>query len=306
MKLTMILVAAVLAVTAAGAQGQEAPPDVQVPPVRIQPPPIEDLLATRAESVVAVKFVLKVQMTMMGESRDREQNSETRGVLIDEKGLILTPNSAFDGGMPAGLMRMLGEELEMKGTPVDIRVLFGNEEEEYEALLVARDSNLGIAFVQIVDLKGREVTPVNLEDGAPVRIGEDLYGVTRLGRGFDCAAAIGRLFVIARIEKPRKMWAVSGEFASDGAVVYNRFGHPVGIFSIQTASEGVTLDEEMGPFAAAEIGESLLSAVLPLSEVARTIKAAGERAAEAMEKYREAKAGKDGDEKTETPDEGDE
>jgi hypothetical protein len=212
-------------------------------------------------------------------------------------------NSAFEGGMPAGLMRMLGEGVEIKATPTDIRVLFGNEVEEYDAQLVARDSNLGLAFVQILDLKGREVKPVDLSTGRMVEIGQELVGVTRLPRGFDCAPAIGTLMVRAGIEKPRKMWAVSGEFGAAGHVVFDRLGQPVGILSIQSASEGVSGGgDEMDILGMADAAQNLLPVVLPLEEARRSLDAAKKRADEALEEYRESQE-EEGGEKEKSPDE---
>ena len=111
----------------------------------------------KAVSVVSIKFVLNIQCSMGGRSLDHEVNREVRGVIIDETGLILTANSHFDAIRMIGIPRRFRSQVDIKSTPSDIRVLFGNEEDEFEAALVARDTNLDLAFLQILDLKDRKV-----------------------------------------------------------------------------------------------------------------------------------------------------
>jgi len=262
----------------------------------------EKLLAAKADTVVNLKFVLKMQITMQGQTRDQEQNSEVRGVLIGDSGLVLTSNTNF-GGIPESVRRQYN--LEVKATPVELKILFSNEVEEYDAQLVARDSNLNLAFVQILDLKGREVKGVDLRTGVEPRVGREIIGVSRMSRGFDCAPVVGRLFVTAKIEKPRAMWAVNGNFSALAHPVYNQEGQLVGILSIQEGSEGVSGGGMMGGG-----NQNLLPVVLPLSDVVRSLKQAEERAAEALEAYAEAgeddEAGEAGDAEEGSHEDGDE
>ncbi|MHC4469550.1 MAG: S1 family peptidase [Planctomycetota bacterium] len=227
------------------------------------------LMASKAPSIVSVKFVLKIQMSFMGQSRDQERNSEVRGVLVNDTGLVLTSNSHFDPG--SAIPRQMRSQVEIKGTPTELKVLFGNEEEEYEGQIVARDSNLSLAFVQVLDLKDRKVTSVDLAAGGEIALGQELFGVGRLPRGFDCAPTIGRAFVSAKVEKPRTMWAISGSFSAVGLPVFDKSARPVGIVSMQHGSEGVDEGAAVRPF------------LLPLATVLRTMKAAETRAAEALE-----------------------
>ncbi len=249
----------------------------------------EKLLAAKADTVVNLKFVLKLQITMQGQSRDQEQNMEVRGVLIGDQGLVLTSNTNF-GGIPESVRRQYN--LEVKATPVELKILFGNEVEEYDAQLVARDSNLNLAFVQILDLKGREVKGVDLRTGVEPVVGREVIGVSRMSRGFDCAPSVGRLFVTAKVEKPRAMWAVNGSFSGLAHPVYNNDGQIVGILSIQEGSEGVS--EGGGMMGGGN--QNLLPVILPLTDVVRSLKQAEERAAEALETYAEEGEDEEGEE----------
>jgi hypothetical protein len=258
-------VALLLAAPFAGAQEAEQTPH-------------QKILAAKADTIVNLKFVLKMQISMQGQSRDQEQNMEVRGVLVGDSGLVLTSNVNF-GGIPESVRRRMG--IEVKATPVEMKVLFGNEVEEYDAQLVARDSNLSLAFVQILDLKGREVKGVDLRTGVDPEVGGELVGVTRMPRGFDCAPQLGRLFVTAKVEKPRAMWAVSGDFNGIAHPIYNLLGELVGVLSVQEGSEGVADGGGMMG------GNGMLPVILPIADVVRSLKMAEERAAEALENYAE-------------------
>ncbi len=244
----------------------------------------EKILAAKADTVVNLKFVLKLQIIVQGQSRDQEQNMEVRGVLIGDSGLVLTSNMNF-GGIPESVRRQYN--LEVKATPVELKILFGNEVEEYDAQLVARDSNLNLAFVQILDMKGRKVKGVDLRTGVEPRIGRELIGVTRMSRGFDCAPSVGRLFVTAKVEKPRVMWAVNGSFSEIAHPVYNIAGELAGILSIQEGSEGVS----QGGGMMGGGNNNIRPVILPLSDVVRSLKQAEKRAAEALETYAEDNEG---------------
>lgn len=243
--------------------------------------PWELRLAEKSPSVVMIRFVLKLQM----QGQEREINGEVPGVLVGRDGLVLTSNSHFDptANLPA---RMRGQA-EIKATPVDINVLFGNEEEEHKAVIVARDSNLGLAFLQIRDLGDRDVKPVELRIGADPALGEELWGASRMSRGFDCAPVMGRLYINGKLEKPRRMWSFAGEHPGVGLPVFHLDGTPAGVISRQEPSEGVAGRPEAR------------FVVLPLEDVVRSLTLAEERAAEALENAEPEPEDKPADEGTE-------
>ena len=183
------------------------------------------------------------------------------------------------------MSRQMRGQMEVKGTPSDLKVLFGSEEEEFEAQLVARDSILDLAFVQILALGEKAVKPVDLRIGAEPALGQELYGVSRMSRGFDCCPAVARLFVSAALTKPRRMWAASGQLPALGLPVFNHDGLPVAIVSMQKASSGV---EAQGarpqPF------------LLPLEDVLKSFEMAALRAAEAVEEASDPEDDESGEE----------
>ncbi|MCU0726063.1 MAG: hypothetical protein MUE73_09785 [Planctomycetes bacterium] len=230
----------------------------------------DEVLARMVEPVVFLRYVLKVQVTMGGQSREQERSMEVAGVMVTGEGLVMTANSNFDpsGSLPRGMRG----EVQIKGTPADIKILFGNEEEEYEAQLAAVDSVLGLAYVQILDLKDRKPKHVDLAPAAVPALGDDLLSFGRLSREFDCAPVLGRMYVRGKVEKPREMWVVSGEGAAPGLPIFAADLRPVGVMVLQSGSSGVEGGGGNRPF------------LLPLTSVERSLKAAREKAGELLAK----------------------
>jgi S1-C subfamily serine protease len=258
-----MVVLAVAAMLTAPAQAQE----------ETKKPDWKKLLADKAESVVSVKFVIQVKIIVRGQvMQEMEQNQEVRATLINEKGLMVASNSNFSPRSPDRRFTIEA------GAPREIKTLFGNEEKEYETVIVAKDTKLDLAFLQILDLGDRKVSHVALTGEKEPSVGQELFAVGRLSRGFDCAPLLGRLDVTGEVEKPRRMWSIYGNIAGGvGMPVYDLDGDAVGLVSFQQGSEGVGgRGEQMRPF------------VLPLKTLKAQLKMAEERAAEALEEAADA------------------
>jgi hypothetical protein len=235
-----------------------------VPALAEPPPTLEAHLARRAPAIVTVKVVLR--------SGQREGTREVHGTVVDPTGLVLVSSSTLASG---------------NRTPTRLHVIFGNDPKENPAVLVARDSALGLAYLQVLDAK--DLAAVDLSKGAAARVGQDLFGVTRSERTFDFTPKIARLYVTGRLEKPRPLWDFAGDFFELGLPVFDlASGAPVGVIVDQTAPSGV----DSG-------GEESEIFVLPLDAVARSAAAAKERVPEAVER-----AKKEPEEPAEAPKEG--
>jgi hypothetical protein len=247
----------------------------------------ETLLASKAPAVVAVKVV--VQATAGGKTE--ESNQEARGILVDATGLVMVGNEDLEGKMGFLKTMMKAQGVELTTSPSDVKILFGSESKEHPAVLVARDSTIGLAFVQILDLEGHAVEPVDLSKGAAPAIGQAVFGITRKSRGFDCAPTIDRLVVNGKVDKPRALWSVAGTFAGTGLPVFDAEGRPVGVYSHQKGSEGVDDDASGGGLLAAlSGGAGEGSALLPLDAVLKSLEAARKRIPEAVAKAKAAAA----------------
>lgn len=149
-------------------------------------------LDAKAASVVVLKLVTKI-----GEF---ENASERMGTLVDPSGVVMTTGLGNTrGGAKVAL--------------VSARVVFPGDEKEYDAILGAFDSRLGLAFFRIKDTTGRAIAPVNPADAGEVKVGDELFGVSRLEDGFDYAPYYGTVKIVGQVKKPRDMWLPSGAWA---------------------------------------------------------------------------------------------
>ncbi|MHC4598969.1 MAG: serine protease family protein [Planctomycetota bacterium] len=189
-----------------------------------------DLLKAKAPALVSVKFVVKI--SIMG--RSNEMGREATGVLVDTVGLVMVSNTELGGGMG---FRMRGGG-SVKPQASNFKVIFPGEEEEYDAILGATDSKLNLAFIRIRDLGEKKVTCVEFAQAEKLKIGQELVGVERFGKGFDYAPHFTRVLVSGEIEQPRTMYSVSGDRVAQGLPLFDKSGKVVGALASQSGAEG--------------------------------------------------------------------
>src|SRR5262249_12510181 len=148
---------------------------------------------------------------------------------------------------------------------------------EWDAVVVARDSNLGLSFVQVVDADAKPPAVADLAKSGETGIGQPLFVVSRKPRGYDCAPVFQRIFVTGKVEKPRAMLAVSGGSQQTGLPAYDLTGNVLGVLATQSGSEGV------------EGSVSSETFLLPLDTVRRAIDLVKKRVPEVLEKARASK-----------------
>ena len=246
----------------------------------------QKLIAQKAGPVVSVKFVLRIKISMAGQAgRERENNASAAGVVVDASGLVMLQAAAFNlrMGLPRGMMR----QMDITAVPSNIRVIFPGDTREYPAVLGAKDSKLGLAFVLIKDLGEKKVLAADLETTVEPKVGQTLYGVTRLEQGFDYAPVCSRVKVSGAVTKPRTMWVVEDARDQVGMPLYDETGAVAGIVVRQ---EGVGEDAGTLPF------------LLPLTVAKPTIAGALKKAKEELERILDEEA--EAEAKPEPADEG--
>lgn len=246
---------------------------------------LANLLDRVAPSVVTVKVVIKTEINMMGQTQNEEQRSELQGVVVDASGLIMISNAEISAdrmkeAMGAGPFG----ELDLKMTPSDFKVIFGNEEKEYQAFLVATDTKLDLAFVQVEDLGDAKPVPVVFGEEAQGAVGDTIVSVSRLQKGYDYAPYFSTGRISGMIQKPRTAWIVDGSVGSYGLPIFTSSGKVVGVLVTLAAS---TTDESSGGFAdmlrmmrGGGGGGPLGTFVLPSKLVARLVEQSMTKAAE--------------------------
>lgn len=259
-RLSMIFLALTAAVASAPA-AHAAPPDEY-----------RTLLERRASAIVSVKFVLRVTGGQVGEE---EQEGEASGVLISPDGLVLCSSTQIGGY--AGLYRAMGMQPDFTVTPENVRVLIGDDVEGVEATVVARDSELDLAWVRITEPDGDGYAFVDVsESAADAPAGTEIMAIGRLPEYFGRARVVLAGRVTGATTKPRRYLVPSQELAVEAGVPVftGEDGGFVGMLVLVTPEAedlGGALDTE-------RIREMIGVFILPASEVARATARAREAA----------------------------
>jgi hypothetical protein len=201
--------------------------------------PQKRLLEEKAALVVSVRFTLQLTITFgSGQTREQEAPSSATGILVDKAGLVMISNDAVNPAARGG-RGMQG--VDVKSTPSQFRVTFPGETKEYPAILGATESKLGLAFIRIRDLEGKQIPALAGEPVPDPAPGDRLYGVSRLGEGFDYAPYVDEMRVSGRVTKPRDMINVEGDFLNLAHPLFDETGGTVGILiSQQAVNDGST------------------------------------------------------------------
>lgn len=206
---------------------------------------IQSLLDKQASSIVTVNVVIKTQFQMGGQAQDSESRMEMQGTIVTPDGLIMLSDAPFDTKSLAAMFGMpsTGGDMGMKMTPTDFKVVVGNEDKLYTAFLAGTDSNLGLAFIKIEDLAGRTLQPVDFTTADTPSIGDKVYSISRLGKGYDYAPFLDSGWIYGQITKPQQAWVVSGA-GSIGLPVFTASGSVLGM--VATVPSGVSDSQSSG------------------------------------------------------------
>lgn len=258
-RLTHLLAAsAAILLAAPAAIAQDAQP---------KPSPTAALADANSKSVVSIKMSLKYE----GSFGEHEQERELTGVIIDPSGLVLCSNSQSGGVPPSMQDRMSGVTV----TPRDIKVIIDNNDEGLDAKLIARDSELDLAWVKISDLKGAALSSIDLASAVTPALGDELVSVGRLSKYFDHAPILTFCRVAALVKKPRAL-VIPSDMNDLGVPVFTAAGKLVGVTIVQLPEVDEDNDEDLRSQLRG-LGASMV--ILPAADVAAATKHALETAA---------------------------
>ncbi len=236
------------------------------------------ILKEKSPAFVTIKYLLQVKMGGMGEV---ESEMETTGVLIDSKGLVLASNTQL-GGI-GGFMRSLGQEITT--TPTDIKVLIGEDVEGLEARVVARDTELDLAWVRLKEEPEKPLPYVDLKKAAgEAQVGQPLVGVRRLSKFFDRVSVVNETRVAGTARKPRRLYVPTLPLTSNlGLPLFTTDGQVLGVAVLQTPSEEDMDESPAAMFSRmASLQEMMSGVILPADEVVeatrRALEVAGKQA----------------------------
>jgi S1-C subfamily serine protease len=219
-----------------------------------QPPNLYTrLIQDHAPALVTLKFVLEAPAEFGG----GEQEMESSGLMIEKDGLVLAANSQF-----GGFFAMMGGV-----TPAikNIRVLVGDDSKGVDAALIARDSELDLAWVRINNPDPAGYDHIDLADSGPASLGERIIMVSRMGKYFDRAPIVTEAAVGGITAKPRRLLVPNQFLLQFGMPVFSGDGKLVGITVVQSPSS----EEEQSDNVSTMMGstDSLRGLILPTEEV---------------------------------------
>ena len=203
-------------------------------PVRADdvPAQVQALIAKQAPAIVTVRAVLKVTSKEAG-AQTSESRTEMQGVVVDPSGLIMVSSVPFS---TAKLMEMMGMPTEAADSaptimPTDFKVVFANEEKEYPAFLAATDTTLGLTFIRIEDLSGRTPAAITFAATPAPSVGDPVYALSRLSKGYDYAPFYTSARVSGVITKPRDAVMLDGGISALGLPVFTQTGDAAGVLT---------------------------------------------------------------------------
>jgi hypothetical protein len=207
---------------------------------------------------------------MQGQFGNRETEAEISGVMIDPSGLVLCGNTRL--GSPR-LMRSIGGT----ATPTDIKVLVGDDTEGLEAKVLARDSELDLAWVAIKKPGDKKFACLDFTRSALPKLGEPLVSLRRMAKYFDRAYTVNEGRVAGRTTKPRDLLIPGGSMVLEpGLPVFTPNGRLVGVVVVQMPE-----DDELQSMAFSGIGRDISNGlILPAAEVMKATQRAKEAKSE--------------------------
>jgi hypothetical protein len=249
-----------------------------------------DLLEKRSEAIVTVKAVLKTEISMMGQLQDDESRVEIPGVVVDPNGIVLVSNMPFSSTrmrqMMGGVMPM---GIDINITPIDMKVLFAGDEEEYDAFIAATDAEFDLAFIQIEGIEGREISTIDFDESGRTGIGDRIFTLSRMNKGYDYAAHVQAARISGEIRRPRRAWIIDRHMDALGLPVFSIDGEVVGVLT--TIASGTVDDPDdagqmramMRMLTGGGVGtDAFASFVLPARNVRSLLVSARDRAAEML------------------------
>ena len=195
---------------------------------------------------------------------------EITGVMIDPKGLILCSNTQLLG-FTAMMSRMMGSMAGgMSATPTELKVLIGDDIEGLEADLLARDTELDLAWVKIKEPGDKKFAFVDFSKGAKPEIGQRIVAIRRMSKFFARSDVVVEDRVGGLTSKPRDLYVPAGQIAAAmGLPIYLADGRVVGVTVTQAPDEE---EGEANPMMMltrmSSMQESMSAVILPAEDVA--------------------------------------
>ncbi len=153
--------------------------------------------------------------------------------------------------------------------PTNLKVLIGEDTEGIDARLVARDSELDLAWVKIKEPGTRKFAYVDMAGSKEGAVGERMIGIRRMGKYFDRQAVVCESLIGGVTKKPRRLYVPMQILASDlGLPLFAEDGKVLGVRVVQMPTDA-DADEGAGGMStqASTVQEVRAGLILPAADV---------------------------------------
>ena len=235
------------------------------------------IMNERNAALVTVKYVLAINMGSRGGGVENESENELTCTMISAKGLVVCSSNQLTGFMD--LIKQFAGPLggEMSSSPRDLKVLIGEDDESFEAEIVAKDSELDMVWIRITDGGEKSFQFVDFSGGTQAGIGEPTLLIRRTGSNFGRTPVITRSYIGGISSKPRKLYIPGTPvMAGAGLPVFSADGRPIGLVVTQLpeAGESPTFLPGVEGSSMTNLQDAMSGLILPASDVVQAIQRA--------------------------------
>ena len=232
---------------------------------------IAQFMKERGAAIVTVKYVLHVNMGKNRGNQESETEQELTCIMIRTDGLLICSNNQLTGfiNMIARMSPQLGI---MSATPKNLEVIVDSHEQAFEAEILAVDTELDIAWIQITETRDTTFSFLDFATGTTADVGESVFALRRTGNHFGRTLVAVRNLIGGSTGKPRKLYIPASAFANGGGwPVFNRDGRVIGLIVTQFPESSGSTAGGMGLLGSgmANFHEGQSGLILPANEVVR-------------------------------------
>jgi hypothetical protein len=226
----------------------------------------------RSAALVTVKYVLHVNMGGTRGNQEQETENELTCSMIRADGLMVCSNNQLGGfiNMVARISGQLGKT--MSATPKNLEVIVDSHEQAFDAEIIAVDTELDIAWIQITDTRDTSFSFIDFTTGATADIGDSVITLRRTGNHFGRTLVVGRNHVGGITDKPRKLYILESAFTNGaGLPGFDGNGKVIGLIVTQFPEAADNTGASMGFMGSgmANIQESMSGVILPAKEITK-------------------------------------
>lgn len=195
------------------------------PAVAVAADPTETLYRGLIERHAGALATIEYVMTADYAGNPQRVQGETEGVVISRDGYLLVAGSALDPAKPYEVMyRDMGMESTLpRVTSSEFQVRLPGRSERYEARLVSRDADLGLAWLQL-STPPADLPWVDLTQGAVPRLGQRGLVLSLASEQYDFAPFVTEVRVQGEIQVPYRAMIVTWP----NKLIFNTELQPVG------------------------------------------------------------------------------